>query len=149
MPIGTSGSALVVIVGPPSLVGTRSDVTNYGRAKSCRLAESSPLVMGGNCIADRSPRACVSTAADIAPRAARGSCHDAALECVLCGHPRFGRDQTGRAGLSGCCAHGAADRSCVLLAGIRHEPHIGLQTTPYPRRSANTAFNPPNANEFD
>ena len=35
------------------------------------------------------------------------------------------------------------------LAGIRHKPDIDLQTMPYPRRSANTAFNPPNANEFD
>src|ERR1035441_5428110 len=79
-------------------------MSTMGAARSLRLSHT--LVMGGNCIADRSPRACVSTAADIAPRAAKGSCHDAALECVLCGHPRFGRDQTGRAGLSGRCAHG-------------------------------------------
>src|ERR1019366_844361 len=41
MPTGTSGSVLVVIVGPPSLAGTRTDVTNYGRAPSYRLTESS------------------------------------------------------------------------------------------------------------
>jgi antirestriction protein ArdC len=40
MPTGTSGSVLVVIVGPPSPAGTTTDVTNYGRAPSCRLAES-------------------------------------------------------------------------------------------------------------
>src|ERR1019366_8315944 len=43
MPTGTSGSVLVVIVGPPSLAGTRTDVTNYGRAPSYRLTESSPF----------------------------------------------------------------------------------------------------------
>src|ERR1035441_6389849 len=41
MPTGPSGSVLVVIVGPPSLAGTRTDVTNYGRAPSYRLTESS------------------------------------------------------------------------------------------------------------
>src|SRR5216684_2990795 len=42
MPIGTSGSVLVVIVGPPSPAGTTTDVTNYERAPSSRLTESSP-----------------------------------------------------------------------------------------------------------
>jgi hypothetical protein len=32
---------LVVIVGPPSLDGTSTDGTNYGRAASCSLTESS------------------------------------------------------------------------------------------------------------
>jgi hypothetical protein len=41
MPTGTSGSVLVVIVGPPSPAGTTTDVTNYGRTASCRLTESS------------------------------------------------------------------------------------------------------------
>src|ERR1035437_8643060 len=41
MPGGTSSTAFVVIVGPPSLAGTRTDGTNYGRAVSCRLTESS------------------------------------------------------------------------------------------------------------
>src|ERR1035441_1722741 len=42
MPGGTSSTALVVIVGPPSLDGTSTDGTNYGRAASCSLTESSP-----------------------------------------------------------------------------------------------------------
>src|ERR1019366_4649331 len=41
MPGGTSSTALVVIVGPPSLDGTSTDGTNYGRAASCSLTESS------------------------------------------------------------------------------------------------------------
>src|ERR1019366_6105277 len=44
MPGGTSSTALVVIVGPPSLDGTRTDGTNYGRAASCRPTESSQLI---------------------------------------------------------------------------------------------------------
>src|SRR5450759_597715 len=44
MPGGTSSTALVVIVGPPSLAGTRTDGTNYGRAASCRLTESSRMI---------------------------------------------------------------------------------------------------------
>jgi hypothetical protein len=32
---------LAAIVSPPSLVGTRTEVTNYGQAASCRLTESS------------------------------------------------------------------------------------------------------------
>src|ERR1017187_1196694 len=43
MPTGTSGSVFVLIVGPPSLAGTTTDVTNYGRAASCRFTESSRL----------------------------------------------------------------------------------------------------------
>ena len=34
-------AALVVIVGPPAPAGRKTDVTNYGWAASCRLAESS------------------------------------------------------------------------------------------------------------
>src|ERR1035441_840542 len=41
MPVGTSGSPLLIIVSPPSLAGTRIDVTNYGRPASCRLTEGS------------------------------------------------------------------------------------------------------------
>ena len=43
MPGGTSSTALVVIVGPPSLDGTSTDGTNYGRAASCSLTESSRI----------------------------------------------------------------------------------------------------------
>lgn len=44
MPAGTSlslPSALVVNVSPPRPAGRKTDVTNYNRAPSCRLAESS------------------------------------------------------------------------------------------------------------
>jgi hypothetical protein len=47
MPGGTSSTALVVIVSPPSLAGTRTDGTNYGRAASCRLTESSQFSAAG------------------------------------------------------------------------------------------------------
>jgi hypothetical protein len=33
---------LSVIIGPPSPAGIRTDLTTYGWALSCRLAESSP-----------------------------------------------------------------------------------------------------------
>src|ERR1035437_7136530 len=45
MPTGTSGSVLVVIVGPPSPAGTTTDVTNYGRTASGRLTESSQYIL--------------------------------------------------------------------------------------------------------
>jgi restriction system-associated AAA family ATPase len=48
MPGGTSSTALVVIVGPPSLDGTSTDGTNYGRAASCSLTESSHCFAGRN-----------------------------------------------------------------------------------------------------
>src|ERR1700680_1760153 len=41
MPVGTSITALAAIVSPPSLVGIRTEVINYGQAASCRLTESS------------------------------------------------------------------------------------------------------------
>jgi hypothetical protein len=34
---------LAAIVGPPSLVGTRAEVTSYSRAASCRLTEDTKL----------------------------------------------------------------------------------------------------------
>src|ERR1700678_3253325 len=46
MPSGTSGTVLCVIVGPPSRAGIRTDLTNYGRAVSYRLTESSRNTSG-------------------------------------------------------------------------------------------------------
>src|SRR5260370_21822482 len=76
MPIGTSGSVLVVIVDPPSPAGTTTDVTNYGRADSCRhyrLTGQSFVTFPGlrsSEVVERCPGVCDRAGVDVG-----GSCH--------------------------------------------------------------------------